>query len=237
MPNAEPWRLYETPLRKVNTRGSRSITGFVCSRKMAGRTIDHESRNELAFIKRAEIDPRVTSILAQPILARYRDASGAVHDAIPDFAIHVDGRLEIHEVKPDAQYARPEIRDRLKRIADAAERQGIAYGVALASDLHRSKDAPALEDAWRRLKTEVASHVQIAVDDCLANGPLTLGEVLILTARQRTSVVTMHALLARGGVRADMTKAADQSMLLHSRHGEVWFERLIPFRDPREDRR
>ncbi|MEG3169211.1 hypothetical protein U1737_13540 [Sphingomonas sp. LB3N6] len=221
----------------MNTRGSRNITGFVCSRKMAGRTIDHESRNELAFIKRAEIDPRVTSILAQPMLARYRDAAGVVRDSFPDFAIHVDGRLEIHEVKPDAQYARPEVRDRLKRIADAAERQGIAYGVVLASDLHRSKDAPAIEDAWRRLKTEVAPDVQVAVDDCLANGPLPLGEVVMATARHRTSVVTMHALLAQGRIRADMTKAADLSMLLHSRHGEVWFERLISFRDPRENRR
>lgn len=119
-----PGRLYPSPLRQVNNRGSRNITGYVCSRKMAGQTVDRESTNELAFVKRAEIDPRVTSILSQPLLVRYRTADGRTADAYPDFAIEIDGRTEIHEVKPDAEFARPDVADRLRRIASACEAHG-----------------------------------------------------------------------------------------------------------------
>lgn len=163
----EPGLLHADPLRKVNSRGSRNITGYVCSRKMPGRTLDHESPNELAFIRRAEIDPRVSEIYAQPVLIRHRDADGEWHDAFPDFVIRIDDRLEIHEVKPDGQYARPDVRAKLARIADAAERHGYAYSVALASELHRSSDASAIASVWRRLKTSVHPIALRVVEDAL----------------------------------------------------------------------
>ena len=210
----EPGLLHADPLRKVNSRGSRNITGYVCSRKMPGRTLDHESPNELAFIRRAEIDPRVSEIYAQPVLIRHRDADGEWHDAFPDFVIRIDDRLEIHEVKPDGQYARPDVRAKLARIADAAERHGYAYSVALASELHRSSDASAIASVWRRLKTSVHPIALRVVEDALADGPLTIGELLSTTRGHRTDLPAFHAMLAMGHVRADMTQPADEGMRL-----------------------
>lgn len=232
--HVEPGKLYVQPLREVNTRESRNITGFVCSRKMPGQAIVHESQNELAFIKRAEIDPRVSEIYAQPILIRYRDANGAWADAFPDFIIVVDGVAEIHEVKPDRQFGNASIRDKLKRIADASEQHGYLYSAALASQLHRSRDSQAIEAAWRRLKTEVHPITLRAVEDLLEDGSRSIGDLIAATTRYGTSVATFHAMLAMGRIRADMTTPADLDMVVHPRSSNAWFERLIPFNDPRE---
>lgn len=227
--------LSRTPLRKVNTRGSQTITGYIFSRKMPNHVVDGSSTNELQFIKRAELDPRIAECLAQPILLRIRTADGGMADAYPDFAALVDGRWELHEVKPDAEYARPDIADRLRRTADAAERAGYPYSVALASELWRKSDRDSILAAWRRMPRKVHPITLAAVDAALADGPRTISELLAVTAAHRTTIDDCHAMLASGHVRANMAKRADASMLLHSRHSAAWFTRLIPFRDPRGD--
>ncbi len=227
--------LSRTPLRKVNTRGSQTITGSIFSRKMPNYTIDGSSTNELQFIKRAEIDPRISECLAQPILLRIRTADGGSADAYPDFAALVDGQWELHEVKPDAEYYRPETADRLRRTADAAEEAGYLYSVALASELWRKIDRDSIEDAWRRVKRTIHPITLAAIDAALAHGPRTIRELLADTAAHKTTIHDCHAMLASGHVRADMARRADASMLLHSRHSDAWFTRLIPFHDPRGD--
>lgn len=227
--------LSRTPLRKVNTRGSQTITGTVFSRKLPNQGIDGSSTNELQFIKRAELDPRIAECLAQPILLRIRTADGGMADAYPDFAALVDGRWELHEVKPDSEYARPDIADRLRRTADAAERAGYLYSVALASELWRRSDRDSVSTVWRRMQRKVHPITLVAIDAALANGPRTILQLLADTAVHRTTIHDCHAMLASGHVRADMAKRADGSMLLHSRHSDAWFTRLIPFRDPRGD--
>lgn len=192
---------------------------------MPGQTIPHESQNELKFIQRAEIDPRVTSIPAQPILVEFIDADGSRACAYPDFAIEIDGRTEIHEVKPDAEYARPASRDRLRRIADACERHGHPYSVALASELHRRRDQAALAEAWRRHRRDVHSVLLRRIDDLLADGPRTVGELLAASPGYAASIQDLHAMLASGNVRADMTQSPDPAMIVHGRASDAWFER------------
>lgn len=234
-PIAQPGILSRVPLRKVNSRGSRNITGFVCSRKMPGLALDRESPNELAFLRRAEIDPRITEIYSQPILVEFRDVDGRPARAYPDFAIVIDGATEIHEVKPDTEYKRPDVRHRLELVAQQIRRYGFTYSVALSSSLHRKKDEAAIDDAWRRISRDVDPRILLATDDALTSGPQTIGDVLAYTAKLGATIADFHAMLAHGRIRADMATRADHGMVIHGRNSAVWFDRLIPFNNPLGD--
>lgn len=54
-----------TPLRRVIKRGSPRVDGRFASRKMRA-SIPFESQNEFAFLVRAELDPNISQIYAQP---------------------------------------------------------------------------------------------------------------------------------------------------------------------------
>ena len=160
-----------------------------------------------------------------------------VRDAYPDFVIAIDGRWEVHEVKPDAQFARPEILDRLCRTAHAAEKAGLPYSVSLANELFRRTDEDALDAAWRRVKRNVHPINLQAVSDALRKDPMTAGELLAALAEHRLAIEDVHAMLASGHLRADMTTPPDERMVVHSMHSDTWFDRLIPFNDPRNAQR
>lgn len=224
-----------TPLRKANTRGSAHITGTVFSAKM-GRGIDRIGPHELRFIIRAEIDPRVSRILYQPVRYTIPAEDGGFASAFPDFLIEVDGVEEIHEVKPDEQYARPEVRRRLELVARAAARHGHRYSVTLASELHRKRDKAAVEAVWRRVGEPVAALLLHAVDDLLGKAPHRIGEAISILSKHGATIHDFHRMLASGHVVADMTTKPDEEMVVHSRRSGAGFERLIPFVDPREGR-
>lgn len=231
-----PGVISRTPLRKVNIPGSIIATGYVCSETVPQATIDRQGPNELPFLILAELDPRVSEIHAQPMLVEYRDDEGRWHKAYPDYHIRIDGRDEIHEIKPDAEYARPGVRRRLELVAEAVRGYGFPYSVALASVLHQTRKLDAVDEAWRRLKRPVTDALIYEIDDLLAGGPMPAGEVLAATARHSATLADIHALLARGKVRADMRQKADRNILLHGRNSATWFSRLTPWNDPLEDR-
>lgn len=229
-------QIYDRPLREANTRGSRHNTGTVFSEKMDG-PIDWVGPHERMFLIRAELDPRITRILYQPV--RYDILSGedGSASAFPDFLIEIDGVEEIHEVKPDDQYARPDIRRRLIATAHAAARHGHRYAVTLSSDLHRKDDKAAIKAIWRRLGEPVTPELRFAVDDCLINGPLPAGEACAMLSKHDATIADFHRMLASGHVVADMTTLPDETMIVHGQASGVRFSRLIPFTSPIGDQR
>ncbi len=231
-----PGVISRTPLRKVNIRGSMIATGYVCSETVPQATIDRQGPNELPFLILAELDPRVSEIHAQPMLVEYRDDDGRWHEAYPDYHIRIDGRDEIHEIKPDAEYARPDVRRRLELVAEAVREYGFTYSVALASILHQTRKLDAVDEAWRRLKRPISDALILDVDDLLADGPMPAGEIFAALSHHNATIADIHALLARGMVRADMHQKADRSMLLHGRNSDAWYPRLTPWNDPLEKR-
>lgn len=108
--------------------------------------------------------------------------------------------------------------------------------MTLSSQLHRKHDRPAIEDAWRRVQRDVHPMLLRAIDDLLVEDPATIGSLLAATAGHGSTIADCHAMLAHGHVRADMTTPADATMTLHHRAGDAWFDRLIPFKDPRSPR-
>ena len=229
-------KLSRTPLRRIHVRSSTQLTGQINCSKFAAGHVGQSSTNERQFAMRAALDPRVEDCLAQPIKLAIRCADGSSGVAFPDYALLIDGRWELHEVKPDAEFDRDDVRERLRRTADAAERAGFPYSVALAGELRRSRDRAAIEDAWRRLGRRIHPITLAAVDRAFQSGPLTAGALLGTTSSHRTTMEDVHGMLADGRVRADMTTRADATMMLHHRSSNVWFERLIPLRDPRDAR-
>ena len=224
------------PLREANTRGSRHITGTVFSAK-TGTHLDWVGLHEQRFIIRAELDPRITRILYQPVRYDVLDGEGGSFSAFPDFLIEVDGVVEIHEVKPDDQYARPDVRRRLELTAQTAARHGHRYAVTLASELHRATDRKAIDAVWRRVGEPVDEALAHAVDDLIAEGPLTIDEARRCLAAHGATEADLHRMLASGHVLADMTARPDGAMVVHRRDGGARFARLIPFTSPIGDRR
>lgn len=222
-----------TPLRKANTRGSVHITGTVFSRKM-GYGIDRIGPHELRFLIRAEIDPRISRILYQPVRYSIPSDDGTVTSAFPDFLIEVDGVAEIHEVKPDDQFDRPDVRRRLELTARAAARHGHRYSVSLAGELHRKRDRLAIDAVWRRIGESVDPLLLHAANDLLKQTPRTIGEAIRALAHHGATIHDFHRMLAAGHLIADMMTRPDESMVVHHRLSEAAFDRLIPFNDPLE---
>lgn len=229
--DVSPGQISDRPLREANTRGSRHITGTIFSAKMDG-PIDWVGLHERRFLIRAELDPRITRILYQPVRYEVLDGQGGSASAFPDFLIEVDGVEEIHEVKPDAQYARSDIRRRLELTARAAARFGHRYAVTLASELQRKSDKAAIEAAWRRVGERVDPLLLLAVDDLLARGGLTIREACDRLSAYGPTIHDFHRMLASGHVSADMATLPDDSMVVHGRGSGVRFHRLIPFTSP-----
>lgn len=234
--NIPPGQISDLPLREANTRGSRHVTGTVFSSRM-GRPLDWVGQHERQFIIRAELDPRIKRILYQPVWYEVLDGEGGSFSAFPDFLIEVDGVAEIHEVKPDDQYARPDVRRRLELTARAAARHGHRYAVTLSSDLHRKIDKDAIAAVWRRVGEPVPRPLLFAVDDLLAHGPLSVSEGCARLSAHGADLHAFHRMIASGHVVADMTTKPDGSMIVHGRDSAVRFDRLIPFTSPIGDSR
>ena len=235
--NIPPGQISDRPLREANTRGSRHITGTVFSEKMRG-PIDWTGMHEQRFIIRAEIDPRITRILCQPVRYEVLDGEGGSFAAFPDFLIEIDGAVEIHEVKPDCQYTRADVRRRLELTALAAARHGHRYAVTLSSELHRKSDKAAIDTVWRRVgwSKHLNPALLFAVDDLLVHGPLSIGSACARLSAHGATIHDFHGLIADGRIIADMRTKPDEAMIIH-RRGGIGFDRLIPFTSPIDDER
>jgi len=226
-----PGQISDLPLREANTRGSAHITGVVYGRKFSiplGRIAAHERQ----FIIRAELDPRVTRILYQPVWYEIPDGKGGVTSATPDFLIDIDGKLEIHEVKSDKEYDRSKVRDKIQMTARIAEKHGHRYSITLSSALHRETDEEAIFALWRVAGNNTPDEMVSAARRHLSSGPVTAGQLVWALKPFGATIHDVHTMLANGDLVADLTTNPDELMLVHGRDGAPVFDRLIPFTSP-----
>lgn len=212
------------PLRKVNTVGAPRVTAEFSSRKM-GKAIPCESLIELDFLIRAELDPEVEEIYAQPVELTLEGQ----RRHIPDFALGVNGLLEIHEVKVDWVAARPETAAKLKAAARHVEERGAPYLVALQSFLRAPPIYERLNDIFRRLHEHVSLDTRLAVLDQLQNiGPISIRDAALRTRRWGATEERVLALVAQGDIRIDLTTAICPESMVWSADSYPYPTRLIP---------
>lgn len=123
----------ETPIRRVLTRGGKRAIDVFCSYKMK-RMIPTESSNELALVMRAELDPTVDRIYAQPLRVDWHDGTRS-HHHVPDFAIVRGNRVEIREAKPDDEANTDEVVAVTRQARKWCALRGVAYDVDVESVL------------------------------------------------------------------------------------------------------
>jgi hypothetical protein len=197
-----------------------------------GRTIPWESQNEEAFLLRAELSPEVSAIYAQPMkLSLVTDSGERFH--FPDFAVVIDNKLEIHEVKPDEEAAKKEVRDLHELAARYIAVNGAIYSVALASVLKADPVYTNLKALVRRLHDCVPEPLRLAVRDELhKRGPLPLVELAERTAYWGGTVERAIALIARGALRIEMTESVKPTSIawLPEQFPNPW--RLLPLNVP-----
>lgn len=212
------------PTRRVITRGSIRTNGFFISRKMR-KGIPWESSHERVFLWRAELDPEVTAVYAQPMRLTLDD--GRTH--YPDFAVTVGERLEIHEVKEDAEAERLEVKEFLDVARRYVERRGAPYIVALQSFLQAQPVLRNMEDVLRRLHSKVAPQIRFAVLTAVRRrSPMTIRELAAVSAPWGGLPHLVIAMIAHGDLRADLSRPIHDDALVWEPGSFPFPTRLLP---------
>ena len=133
--------------RKVVTRSRARPTGKYPSWK-AGRMLQWESPHELNAFRVLDADPRVGTFREQPCVIRFTLA-GESRIHYPDVLVESGSRLELWEIKPASDAAKPEIMERTRVLAEGLPALGYAYRLQIAEDLARQ---PRLSNALALLR-------------------------------------------------------------------------------------
>ena len=133
--------------RKVVTRSRARPTGKYPSWK-AGRMLQWESPHELKAFRVLDADPDVRTFREQPCVIRYTLA-GESRIHYPDVLVESRSRLELWEIKPAAEAAKPDVAERTRVLAEGLPELGYAYRLQTAEDLARE---PRLSNALMLLK-------------------------------------------------------------------------------------
>ncbi len=118
-----------SPIRSVLTGRRVMVTGFYISRK-AGRALPYEGMNELALLKRSEVDTNVVDYRSQPFRFEFV-INGAKRIYIADCVrLLDDGTVEVVEVKGRLQQlSSPEYAEKLAAVRDVCESLGWRFRV------------------------------------------------------------------------------------------------------------
>lgn len=118
-----------SPIRSVLTGRRVMVTGFYISRK-AGRALPYEGMNELALLKRSEVDTNVVDYRSQPFRFEFV-INGAKRIYIADCVrLLDDGTIEVVEVKGRLQQlSSPEYAEKLAAVRDVCESLGWRFRV------------------------------------------------------------------------------------------------------------
>lgn len=226
-------KISPTPLRRVINRGSVRVNGRFASRLMR-KGIVWESQNEAAFLLRAELDPGVSAIYAQPV--RLDLMLGArPRTYVPDFAVVYDDRTEIHEVKPDDEASSPEIVELARAAAHHVRLHGGVYSLALASELRAEPVFRNLKDLWRNLHTYVPNHTCTAMLDCAQScGPAPVARLAELASQWGGSKERVLAMVAQRHLRLDLNCPVNGDSLVWAPTDFRLPTRLLPLRIPVE---
>ncbi|GGD56419.1 hypothetical protein GCM10010990_02050 [Croceicoccus mobilis] len=138
--------------------------------------VDCESSHERNFLLLCDLDPNVTEVYSQPFEWRgWLLNANRVH--YPDFAIVVEGRGEVHEVKTIEELRKKEKHEVRLGWTEWAEEQGIPYSVvtegSITADLIKRAET-LLRYAKPIFEDIAALHVATALEA----GPLTIDSLL-----------------------------------------------------------
>jgi len=209
-----------TPLRRINTRGRARPTGRFASHKM-GRCLPWESSAELAWLQRAELDPGVSAFYAQG-LAIEVSVGGRHRSYIPNGVAVRRGRVEVHEVRPDADAATDEVHALAIASARHIELRGAIYGFALENSLRALPVYANMQDVLRRLHRRVPDALAFRLAaEAQDAGPLSVAALTRAAERQGGAPEDVLALVARGRLRMDLERPVTAEAL-------VWVPETCP---------
>ncbi len=218
------------PLRRVVRRGGVRANVKFCSRKMRNRMIPTESSNEHAFLVRAELDPSVTHIYAQAVVVTWRDDSGPRRH-FPDFVVVRDGRVEVHEVKPDSETESEDVKSALAYATGYFFERGATYGLTLESALKAKPTFDHIKEALHRLHDWIDEALARAVVAFVQDhGPTSIAVVVAALAAKGCTLEAVLTLVAHNRLHVDYRYPLDSRAVLHDGRGE-WNEvpPLLPY--------
>ena len=185
------------PSRNVIVRSPVRILRELVSVKM-GCKVPCESSIEYDHFVILDTRHDVASFRAQPEIIRVPDETGTIRRHYPDARVEfTNGRVEIHEVKPDKVAAKPEVVALQALVAAEYARRGLSYVVVTESDIRRQ---PRLDNARliRSARMHRPSQATWAfVSDALSNGPLPFAALEVL-AGTVSAKMELLALTLRG---------------------------------------
>lgn len=231
----------DEPVRRVHTRSRRRDTQIVFSTKPRGMRVS-ESSHEERFLKVAQLDPHVTVVRMQPTPLRVL-IDGRWSRRVPDAAVMVGGRAEIHEVKEEAEYARSHVRRGLLAIRDEVERhREWHYSVTLDRALNEPVLRANTDTLWRCLGDEYHLDLEQRTRELLDDAPMTMAEVIERTSgdpgdspMNQGSWENLCAMIADGFVHYDVHTLLTPESLVWTTCSGPMRGRTLPFHRPHRD--
>jgi len=140
----------------------------------------------------------------------------------PDGVAIRNGRVEVHEVKPDTDAAT----DKVRALAAAASRhvqlRGGTYGLVLESVLKAAPVYLNLQDVLRRLHRRMPDALALVlVAEAQDGGPMSVAALAHAAERRGAAPEDVLALVARGRLRMDLTRPVAAS-------ASVWAPEAFP---------
>jgi hypothetical protein len=196
-----------SPIRSVLTGRSVRVTGFYVSRK-AGRALPYEGMNELALLKRSEVDTSVIDYRSQPIRFEFV-INGAKRVYIADCVRLLDnGTVEVIEVKNCVQqFSSPEYAEKLAAVRDVCESLGWRFRALARQQLFKPHVVYANIDLIqsRRMVQFEQVHAYQAMELLERGaGETTLGDLSEILGGGPRGVAISQAMMVRRLVAIDM---------------------------------
>lgn len=124
--DARPWRTFRWYFNQKHYSGSYWAVTEGCH-------VIYESRLELARLMRADFDPDVRHVVAQPFLMRAR-VNGKVRQHVPDFLLFTSAGLTVVDVKPAARLDLPKVAATFGWARQVVEDRGWGFEIATEPD-------------------------------------------------------------------------------------------------------
>jgi hypothetical protein len=204
-----------------------------------------ESSNEMAFLQIAQLDPRVTQVLEQPVKLRIT-IDGRRSNRWPDFAILYHGRPEIHEVKPDEAWRDLSFRDETRAIATYVETRGWRFSLTFESDLKALPRFANVQALWRQCARRVDPVLAIDMVDVAGEQKISIEDLIDTVGGQSTDdqpnlpevrYAEVLALIAQGRLYHDRDVPLSGRSLVWTGASGSYPDRLLPFWSPLGDER
>ncbi len=195
------------PIRSVLTGRRVMVTGFYNSRK-AGRALPYEGMNELALLKRSEVDTQVVDYRSQPFRFEFV-LDGAKRIYIADCVRLLEDRsIEVIEVKGDPrQLQAPAYAEKLDAVRDACSKLDWRFRVLTRKQLFEPKVSYANIDQIqsRRMVRFDQSQAYRAVDFLdQRGGKTTLGSLAETLGKGPLGIAIAQAMMVSRLIEIDL---------------------------------